>query len=218
MLSNQEIGARMQQRRQSLGLSMEDVGSKVGVASSTIQRYESGQIKKLKLPVIESIAAALGVSPAWIIGTTEDPTPTIVTLPRVENILPMPTMNKVPLMSTIACGIPILAEQNIEGEIDIPEHIRADFALRCKGDSMIGADIRDGDIVYIRQQKEVLNGQIAAVQIEDEATLKRWYHDPGTDVVTLVAENPAIPPQIYHGETLRGIEVLGLAVGFTRAL
>jgi len=212
MLSNTEIGARIEARRTSLGLTMDEVAAQIGVNKSTIQRYEKGQIQKIKLPVIESIASTLSVNPDWLIGNTDDPTP------HFRNIIPMPKMNKIPLLGTIACGEPILAAENIEEEIDIPEHITADFALRCKGDSMIGAEIYDGDIVYIRQQPTVLNGQIAAVLIDDEATLKRFYYNEAAGRVTLNAENPEFEPLVYTGEDLNHIRVLGRAVGLTRAI
>lgn len=212
MLSNSEIGARIEARRTSLGLTMDEVAAQIGVNKSTIQRYEKGQIQKIKLPVIESIASTLSVNPDWLIGNTDDPTP------HFRNIIPMPKMNKIPLLGTIACGEPILATENIEEEIDIPEHIKADFALRCKGDSMIGAEIYDGDIVYIRQQSTVLNGQIAAVLIDDEATLKRFYYNEAAGRVTLNAENPEFEPLVYTGEDLNHIRVLGRAVGLTRAI
>ena len=218
MLSNTEIGARIEKRRLSLGLTMDDIASRIGVAKSTVQRYEKGQISRIKLPVIESIASALGVNPDWLIGNTDDPTRNDQSVQSIKNIISIPRMNKIPLIGTIACGTPLLAVENVEEEVDIPEHIHADFALRCKGDSMIGADIRDGDIVYIKQQNEVLDGQIAAVLIEDEATLKRFYYDKGEGVVTLVSENPSIKPMVYHGETLDHIKILGRAVGLTREI
>lgn len=117
------------------------------------------------------------------------------------------------IIGTIACGTPILAEQNIECDVDIPEHIHADFALRCKGDSMINARIYDGDIVYIRSQPEVENGEIAAVEIDGEGTLKCVYIFP--DQVVLQAENPRYEPRIYKGAQLADLRILGKAVGFT---
>lgn len=216
MFTNAEIGARIEARRIICGLTMDDVAARIGVNKSTIQRYEKGQIQKLKLPVIESIAAALEVNPDWLIGNTEDPS--VVSSPRIKNIIPMPKMNRIPLLGTIACGEPILAAENIEDEVDIPEHIHADFALRCKGDSMIGAEIYDGDIVYIRQQPTVLNGQIAAVLIEDEATLKRFYYNETAGRVTLNAENPDFEPLVYTGEEINHIRILGRAVGLTREI
>lgn len=125
----------------------------------------------------------------------------------------MPRMSSVPIIGEIACGVPILAEENIEEYVDLPEHIRADFALRCKGDSMTGARINDGDIVYIRQQPTVANGEIAAVRIENEATLKRVYRNGGT--VILQPENPAYSPMAFTGDALNDVAILGKAVAFT---
>lgn len=132
---------------------------------------------------------------------------------KYENIIPMPNMKKVPLVGTIACGEPILAVENIECEVEMPENINADFALRCKGDSMIDAHIYDGDIVYIRQQPIVDNGEIAAVLIDDEATLKRFYRNG--DTATLMPCNPKCIPFVYTGEQLNDLRILGKAVGFT---
>ena len=122
-------------------------------------------------------------------------------------------MYKIPLLGTIACGEPILAVENIEKHIEVPEDIKADFALRCKGDSMSDARINDGDIVYIRQQPIVDNGEIAAVLIGDEATLKRFYKQG--DTVTLMPCNPKYPPFTFQGEQLNEIRILGRAVAFT---
>ena len=130
-----------------------------------------------------------------------------------SNIIPMPAMRRIPLVGTIACGTPILANENIEGNVDIPEHVHADFALRCKGDSMINARIYDGDIVYIRQQPTVENGEIAAVLIGDEATLKRFRRTE--DRVILEPANPLFDPLVYRGEDIDNVHILGLAVAFT---
>ena len=133
-----------------------------------------------------------------------------------DNIIPLPKTKKIPLLGTIACGEPILATENIEDDISIPEDIDADFALRCKGDSMIDARINDGDIVYIRQQPTVENGEIAAVLIDCEATLKRVYRSD--DTMTLLACNASYTPFVYTGEQLNTIRILGKAVGFTSRL
>jgi repressor LexA len=117
----------------------------------------------------------------------------------------------VPIVGEIACGQPITAEQNIDGLADLPDGVTADFALRCKGDSMTPT-FQPGDLVLIRQQPEVQQGQIAAVGIDGEATLKRFYKS-GEGVV-LVADNPAYLPQVYQAET--EVKVYGLAVGFVR--
>ena len=128
---------------------------------------------------MQVFAEALNVNPAWLMGydvpmeTESRHSVAPASRPIPPGFEPMPKMKKVPLIGAIACGDPITAMENREGEIDVPEDISCDFALRCKGNSMIGAGIHDGDAVYIRIQPEVENGQIAAVRIGDEATLKK---------------------------------------------
>ena len=202
-------GERMRLRRKELGLSAEKVAERLGVSPATVYRYENGDIEKMPGNILEPISRILHTTPAALMGWEETPT-----LP--DNIIPVPAMQKVPLLGTIACGEPILAVENVEREVDVPEHIRADFALRCKGDSMINARIFDGDIVYIRQQPTVEDGQIAAVLIGDEATLKRVHYFP--DHIVLAAENPTFRPRVYWGEEMESVRILGLAVAFTSAI
>lgn len=203
-------GERMKEQRKRLGLSAEYVAEKLGVSPATIYRYEKGDIEKMPGNILEPISRILNTTPAYLMGWDDSPLP--------DNIMPMPKMNKIPLIGSIACGDPILAAENIESEVDIPEHIKADFALRCKGDSMIGARIFDGDIVYIRQQPTVENGQIAAVLIDDEATLKRVYLYPDSNKLVLTPENAKYEPFIYIGEEINSVRILGLAVAFTSAV
>lgn len=118
-------------------------------------------------------------------------------------------------MGSIACGVPVLAEENIEDYVDIPENVHCDFCLRCKGQSMIDAGIQDGDIVYIHKQEEVENGEIAAVRIEGEATLKRVHWDAQNQTLMLIPANSSMLPRIYSGETINSIHIEGKAVGFT---
>ena len=125
----------------------------------------------------------------------------------------MTQVKKVPLLGTIACGEPILADENVECYVSVPDHIHADFCLRCQGDSMINARIFDGDIVYIHKQPIVENGEIAAVLIEEEATLKRVYIYP--DKIILQPENPLYAPKVYVQEEMNDIQILGKAIYFT---
>ena len=200
-------GERMKERRKTLGLSAEYVAEKLGVSPATIYRYEKGDIEKMPGNILEPISRILSTTPACLMGGDEPGFP--------DNSIPMPKMNTVPLIGTIACGDPILAAENIEGQVSMPEHVVADFALRCKGDSMINARIHDGDIVYIRQQPTVDNGQIAAVLIGDEATLKRVYYYPESNKLVLNPENAKYEPFIYIGEEISSVRILGLAVAFT---
>lgn len=161
-------------------------------------------------PAVE-LAKILQTTPAYLMGWEEKPQPAPRPIPK--GFEPMPKMVKVPLVGSIACGTPILAEQNIDGHVDAPEDIRCDFALRCKGDSMIGAGIHDGDAVYIHIQPEVENGEIAAVRIGEEATLKRVYYQNGT--LTLMPANAAYAPMVYTGPELNDVQIEGKAVGWT---
>jgi repressor LexA len=195
------------------GYSQEELARMVGYTDrSSIAKIESGGVD-LSQSKITAFALALGVTPGQIMGIIDEPDPS----PLPSNVVPLRPMKKIPLVGQIACGVPILAEQNIEGYIDLPRHIRADYALTCKGDSMVNAGIRDGDVVYIRQQSEVENGQIAAVMVDDaEATLKRVYFDGS--MVQLVAENPCVSPMVFTGQDVSRVHILGLAVGYTHIM
>ena len=195
---------------------------------SMIERDLNGR-GKMPVPSVETyraIAKAMGLDVSDLIRMVDDkidlsPERKGVDLTLyTDNVIPMPPMHSVPLVGTIACGTPILAEQNIEGDVLIPEQINADFALRCRGDSMINARIFDGDIVYIRAQSVVDNGQIAAVIIVDqgdvEATLKRVHLFD--DHIILEPANPMYPSMSYWGKEMSSIRILGKAVGFTSTI
>lgn len=128
---------------------------------------------------------------------------------------PMPEMATVPVVGRIACGTPILAEQNIECEVCVPSRWRATFSLVCKGDSM-EPKIHDGDLVAIRKQPEVENGEIAAVRIGEEATLKRVFRHE--NMLELRAENPSFPSIILVGADMETVMIEGKAVGLCRDL
>ena len=217
-----EMNEKIYMLRKRHNMTLEEVGNAVGVSKSTVRKWESGEIANMRRDKIATLARALHTTPAYLMGWTDDQDQDQdQDLTPASNIIPMPTMRKIPLVGNIACGEPILAEENIECEVDIPDNIRADFALRCKGRSMEGANIFDGDIVYIRKQEMVDNGQIAAVLIEDmeaEATLKRVYYNPEEGELRLVPENPNEWTKVFRGEELNSIRILGLAVGLTRSL
>lgn len=203
-------GKRIKERRKQLGISAEQLADSLGVSATTIYRYEKGDIEKMPVDILEPIARLLATTPAWLMGWEDSEASLPANVTRAQ-------FGSVPLIGAIACGAPILAEEHIEEFVDLPRHIKADFALTCKGDSMIGAGIQDGDVVYIRQQDTVDNGQIAAVLVDSsEATLKRFYFDGQT--VSLLAENPAYPPLIFPGEQAANIRVIGRAVAYTHGM
>ena len=198
------IGDYIKKLRTEKGYSQEELGALLGVQRAAVQKWECGTVKNLKRETIKKLSEIFSVDPSSFIDND---------YMSLDNIISLPKMNRIPILGTIACGTPILANENLEGETIIPEDIKADFALRCKGDSMIDARIMNGDIVYIRQQPTVENGEIAAVLIDNEATLKRVYLSDNT--LTLVACNSKYQPFVYTGEQLNQIRILGKAVGFT---
>lgn len=203
-----ELSTRIRLRREALGISQEELARRMGYRSkSSITKLEKG-VNDLPQAKLEELAQALETSPAYLLGLNTPGVP--------RGFEPLPEMAMVPLIGSIACGSPITAEQNIESYIGVPAAWHADFALTCHGDSM-APTIRDGDIVCIRSQPEVEQGQIAAVRIGEEATLKH-FHRQG-DAVMLIADNAAVcPPMVYTGQELEEICIEGKAVGFCRGL
>lgn len=203
-----ELSTRIRLRRGALGISQEELARRMGYRSkSSITKLEKG-VNDLPQAKLEELAQALETSPAYLLGLDTPGVP--------RGFEPLPEMAMVPLIGSIACGSPITAEQNIESYIGVPAAWHADFALTCHGDSM-APTIRDGDIVCIRSQPEVEQGQIAAVRIGEEATLKH-FHRQG-DAVMLIADNAAVcPPMVYTGQELEDICIEGKAVGFCRGL
>ena len=180
-----------------------------GVPKPTIDKITSGATKKPRLETIRAIAKALDHT---LDDFSEDAAKSVMTLPGV---LPVSHMTKKPRFGAIACGDPILAVENVDGYDDVPDDIHCDFTLICKGDSMIGARIHDGDVVYIRQQPDVENNEIAAVIIDEESvTLKRVYRNDG--YLVLLSENPSFAPIVINGD--HTARIIGKAVGFTSVL
>ena len=207
-MSDTDLSSRIRQRREQLGLSQEELAARMGYRSkSSITKLEKG-INDLPRAKLEELAAALDTTPAWLMGLVDLPFPP----PGFE---PLPEMVRVPLVGSIACGTPITAEQNIECYIGVPAAWHADFALTCHGNSM-APTICDGDIVCIRRQPEVEQGEIAAVRIGEEATLKHFHRQGET--VMLLADNTVCPPMVFAGPQLEEIQIEGRAVGFCRGL
>lgn len=202
------FGAKLKNIRISMGLSQEEFAKKLNTTKQVISRYETEQ-RTPKITIAQEYADVLGISLHDLIDNNVD-------FPSADNIIPIPKMAKIPLLGNIACGDPITAEENLDGFVSAPEEISADFALRCKGDSMIGARILDGDIVLIRQQPDVEDGEIAAVLIDNEATLKRVHKKTGC--LILNPANPAYEPIVITGEELNDVRIIGKAVYFISAI
>ncbi len=198
------------------GLSQEELAKKVGYKDrSSIAKIEAGEVDLSQSKIVD-LANALNTTPGALMGWEDEPEEkesTKLHIKNIADILEIQTQ-KIPLIGTIACGVPNLSEEFFEGYVEIGTDVRCDFALRCSGDSMINARIMDGDIVFIRKQHTVNDGEIAAVIIDGEATLKRVYFSEG--YITLQAENPTVKPIIVPLDEDSQIEVriIGKAVAF----
>lgn len=207
-----DIKERIKNRRLELGLTLEEVAKKVGVSKPTVLRWENGDIASMRSDKISKLADALLTTPSYLMCWTDDPH-TKEHSETIENIFPIQTQ-RIPMLGDIACGKPIFASEERESYVQAGMNIKADFCLTARGDSMIGARIHDGDIVFCRSQSIVDNGEIAAVIIGDEATLKRVYFYPEKKKLVLQAENPKYEPFVYIGNELDEITILGKAIAF----
>lgn len=207
------VGQRIKQRREELNMSAEELGIKIGKAKTTIYRYELGLIEKMPTSTLKDIATALYTTPAYLMGWEEEqPTKEQnFDIFQIKNISPIAT-KKVPMLGDIACGQPIFAAEEHGYYVEVNTDINADFCLTARGDSMIGARIQDGDIVFCKSQSMVNNGEIAVVIIGEEATLKRVYYNQEQQKLILQAENPKYEPFVYIGEELQDVHIIGKAI------
>ena len=199
-MSEKMLAERLRKIRKERGLTLGELAKLAGTSAQNIHRYENGQITNVPLDRIEAMAAALGVAPAELAGWD-------------SRVMPV-AVKRLPVLGEIACGQPIFANEEYGSFVTADSDIDADFCLRARGDSMVGARIFDGDVVFIRSQSSVNNGEVAAVIIGDEATLKRVYFYPEKNKLILSPENPKYEPLVYIGEELDGIKILGRAVAF----
>ena len=205
------IGQRIKERREQLGLTQEELATITGYKSrSSINKIELDG-RGLPQSKIVSFAKALNTTPAYLMGWEDEEKEEEIY--KYKNIHPI-ELKKFPLLGEIACGEPIFCVEDRESYVLAGADIKADFCLKAKGDSMINARILDGDIVFIRKQQSVENGEIAAVIIDDEATLKRVYYDKSNNYLQLIAENPKYSPMVYTNEQLETIRILGKAIAF----
>ena len=201
----ENFGQNLRSMRKERGMSMADLAERIGTSRQTVHRYESGVISNVPPERVEAIAATLGTSPSRLMGW------------GVEKQR-HGSMHAVPMLGEIACGAPLQVNEEYDSYVMANSGIQADFCLRAKGDSMEEARIYDGDIVFVRSQDIVDEGDIAAVIIDDEATLKRVYYNREEERIVLMPANPRYAPLIYSGEQLSHIRILGKAVAFQSAL
>lgn len=205
-----EMGQKIYNLRVQKGLTLEELGNMVGVGKSTVRKWEKGMIANMKRDKILKVSEALDTTPAYLMGWEEEER--ITSLDNVHQI----DLKRFPLLGEIACGKPIYTNEYRESYVMAGTDIKADFCLKAKGDSMVNARILDGDIVFIRKQDIVENGEIAAVVInnDSEATLKRFFYYREKTLLILKAENPAYEDMIFTDKELNDIHILGKAIAF----
>ena len=201
------VGEKIKKLRKSLDLTQTELGQRVGVQKNAVSKWECGRVEDIPTSTIKQLASLFGVPASYLIDDDSTPIPT--------GFSPMPETELVPRIGRIACGDPITAEENVEDQDEVLKSWHADFTLVCCGDSMV-PKIEDGDVVAIRSQPTVENGEIAAVRIGDEATLKRVFLHP--DYIELRPLNPEYDSIIRRREEMSDIRIEGLAVGLCRNL
>ena len=203
-------GEKLYRARKEKGYTRIEVANLTEINDKLIFKYEKDIITNIPFDNLETLCNLYGINPAFVVGWQDQPFDVF----SIPGIMPLKT-KKVPLLGTIAAGKPILAEENEEDYIECENGINADFCLKIKGESM-SPRIKDGDVVFIHSQPDVENGEIAAVIIDDEATLKRVYKKG--ESIQLIAENPDYDPIICNSDNCENIQILGRAIALRRSL
>lgn len=223
------LGQLIKEYREKNNLSQRQFANISKVSNGYISMLEEGKNPKTQEPIVPSIitmkklSVALNMTIDELFCSIDDmPVKLSTSTPQTSTIealgLRPITRKRFPMLGEIACGQPIFANEEHESYIDASSSIDADFCLTAKGDSMINAGIKDGDVVFIKMMEMVNNGDIAAVIIEDEATLKRVYYYPEQNKLLLSPENAKYPPLIFENEQLDTINILGKAVCYMSML
>lgn len=198
------FGQNLKRIRQARKMSQDEFAALLGTSKQVISRYEN-DLRSPKVSVVADYAEKLGVSIGDLSGAGRS-------LP--SNVFPayQLRMRRVPILGDTAAGQPIVANREYDEFVEIPDDGRHhyDAALRVIGDSMTPV-YHMGDLAFIRYQDDVLDGQVAAICLDDEVTLKRIYHIPGG--VQLLSNNPEYPPMIYTGDDYNNIHLVGRAIG-----
>lgn len=221
-----KIGEFIELYRAKNGLSQRQFANICGLSNGYVSMLESGKNPRTNeqivptLSTLKKISNVMGMSLQELMELVDD-MPVDMTNENSElfdnelfrrlNLTPV-SKKKIPLLGNVACGEPIYAEQSVEAFISVDENMEADFCLRAQGDSMINARIFDGDVLFVKKQDIVDDGDIALVIIEDEATVKRVYYDRENNVLQLIPENPKYKIIRYVGAELDRVRILGKIV------
>ena len=209
------FGTNLKKLREDAGLSQEQLGEAIGVSKSTIGMYEQGKRMPNTNTVLKELASYFDVTLDYLVGYPAKGSVPLDDDYERFNLRPV-RHRKIPMLGKVACGQPIMSDEGYNSFSEADSDIDADFCVTAQGDSMINARILDGDIVFVRQQEMVENGEIAVVAINDsEFTLKRFFYYRELNQVVLQSENPAYRPMIFTGEELNHIRILGKAINFS---
>lgn len=188
------VGERIKSLREQQGMTLEDLGNKVGVGKSTVRKWENGMIENMRRDKIAKLAAALGVTPLYLMGWDNQKAP----LPSNVSI---PAARPIPILGTIGCGEGPIGEENYRGMFFADRTIHADYALYTRGDSMIDVGIHDGDIALLTEDCDIEDGKIYGVIFgaADEAVLKKLYRQ-GNKVILQSCNSKYAPIIIDDGD------------------
>lgn len=200
-----DIWLKIKNRRNELGLTLKEVAKALGVSESTVQRYETSEIKNMGIDKVEALANILKVTPEYLMGWSDEKGGY-----SSYGALPV-TKRTIPVLGNVHCGTPKYADQEYMDLIDTD--VNADFALIAEGDSMIDVGIQDKDLVFVRRKSIVDNGKIAIVLIGEEAAIKR-VHKTG-DTLILSPANQNYEPLIFDSSSVEDIKILGEVIAYT---
>lgn len=203
------LANKLREMRKNKGMTLEELAEKLGTSRQTIHRYENGTINNIPPEKVVLLAEALSTTPSELMGWNDNKSAKT----SFNNIIPI-TKRSFPILGSVSCGKPIYALEEHESYVASDSCLDADFCLLANGDSMTGARIYNGDIVFIKAQESVSNGEIAVVIINDEATLKRVYYFPEESKLVLSPENPRYAPLVFVNDELNSIKIIGKAVAF----
>ena len=210
-MTNGDIGSKIKAARKAAHIGQAELGEAIGIGKSSISEWESGK-RSPDIDKVKDIAKVLNVTPTYLMGWKEEDVPDQRPLPA--GLLPV-VKRRIPIIGHVAAGVPIMAEREYEEYEDDTYGISCDYVLRVEGDSM-EPRVLDGDVVYVRQQPDVDDGQIAVVGVDDSVTLKVVYHLPNG--LQLVSLNPKYKPMIYTQSNTDYLAIIGLAVAYKRRL
>lgn len=192
------VGDRIRLVRLAQDVTQQELADYIGVSKQAVYKYENNIVTNIPTDKVDAIARKLNVSPAYLMGWEEE------LKEKTEKAIPIDTapynpQNIAPLLGTVRAGLPMFAEENIEGYIPIRQTDGARyFWLNVRGDSMNAAGMDEGDQILVREQPEVENGEIAVVMVNgDEATVKQFRREGDLVILTPRSLNPIHQPQIY---------------------